>query len=226
MSGLTTLRILVRGYLNRPEQSDTVTDEFINAGQDRMQQRHRWRGQEAHAAITYGPSDDGKALPTDFVEELLLSHDSGNPDPSIALTPVPKLAGGRVYWLMSRSPRTLRDQAYPQVASLVTELGSTCFYYLWEQKIYVVPNPAESTNFQLDYYKRLPELVVSTNEDDFFTTNYKHVVKWGALVDGWAYYHETTRSAAAETMFERRLLAAIKHDESIAMSGPPRSRGT
>jgi hypothetical protein len=199
---------------------------MVNAAMERMQQRHRWRGQEANAALTYGASDDGKALPADFVEELLLSYDDGSSDPSRALTPVPKLAGGRVYWLMSRSPRSLQDQAYPQVAALVSELGSTWFYYLWEEKFYVVPNPPGSTNFQLDYYKNLPILVDTTNEDNFFTDNYKHVLKWGALVEAWEFIHEGARADRADVKFERTLLAAIKHDESIAMSGPPRSRGT
>lgn len=226
MSGLTDLRTWLGLYLNRTEQSTQISDLLINAGHDRLLRRHRWRGQEAHAAITYAPTDDGKALPSDFVEELVLSYNSADTDPSKALTPVPKLAGGRVYWLMSRSPRSLRDQAYPQVAALVNELGSTWFYYLWEEKIYVVPNPSASSNFQLDYYKSLPPLVQTTNEDDWFTTNVKYVLLWAAIVEGWHFYHEIQRAAAAEIMFERVLLAAIKHDESIAMSGPPRSRGT
>lgn len=192
-----------------------------------MEQAHRWRAQEKSYDFTYGASDDGKAVPAGFISELVVSYkDTSQSNPAIALTPLRKVQGGRIAWLLSRAPVTIRDSYYPQVAAPSLATVDDEYYYIWEEKIFIVPQPTTTKDYQLDYYGLVSVLVDPGTLTNFFTTNYYNCLKWGAMVEAWAMLHESQREALAEVRFDKLLTRAVKHDISIAMSGPPHSRGT
>ncbi len=228
MGTLLTLTTWYRDYTDKNSTvlSDARCDEFAAAAQERLEQAHRWRGMEASYDFTYGNTDDGKAVPTGFISELIVSQEDSSQQPANSLTPLKKVEGGRIAWLLSRVQEGERDQYYPQIAAVSLTTIDDAYYYIWAEKIYIVPQPQSTTNYQIDYYGKVTALERGVTDSNWFTANYHNLMKWGGLVEAWSFLHEPQRAADAEAIFAQMLTRAIAHDRSIAMSGPPRGRGT
>ncbi len=220
---ISDLRDLTR--TTSTDLTDARGTRYLNRAMERMQDAHNWRGQEfSLTTVTYGPSDDGIALPADFIsEEALWRQMPSVSNPSGKLRPVDKLPARRDWWQRVLKTHPPNEQRFPASSTAVDD-GP--YYYLWEQKLFYNPNPNQAVNLTLDYYRRLADLALTTNESNFFTVVTPTVLLWGALPEAWAFLHEDERIGIAEARFALLLGQAIKNDRQLAASGGPRSRGT
>jgi hypothetical protein len=198
--------------------TDTDLDGFLNAALERIQHSHDWKGQQTTSAtIAYGPTTNGSALPSDFITEVRLNEVlSGSSDPSLSLAPVPKVERGQ--WIQ-RIAYQSSSRTFP------TPSLAGFYYYLWDEKLFVVPNPSTAMTFVLDYIATLADVSVTTTTN-FFTLVHPALVKWGALVEAYTFLHEDERAGNAEAMFQKYWDAARKSDISAKAGGDaPRTRG-
>ena len=129
--------------------------------------------------------------------------------------------------MQTLDPKTIRDTQFPQTAvpGVDSEDFPSELYYIYDEKIFIVPNPNSTLTFDLDYWQTLPALADPGQLTDFFTINYRPALKWGALAEAYYFLHEETRGNSAEARFQTLLGEAIRNDIQIQNSGPPRSRG-
>lgn len=227
MATLTSLLSELRD-LTRTTNTD-ITDArgtvMFNRSLSRMQDAHNWRGQEfTDATLSYLTTDDGISVPADFISEEELYEILPNvTNPSAKLRPISKLTARREWWERILSNQTPNASRYP-ASSVTTDDGP--YYYVWQQKLYLVPNPTATKTLVLDYYRRLADLAVTTNESNFFTVVTPVPLLTGAEVEAWRFLQEDERVVQAEARFGALLGQAIKNDRTLASSGGPRSRGT
>ncbi len=201
--------------------SQTIREEFVNGAIRRCARFHTFRGQRATADLTYGASEDSIALPVGFVTELAVwSRSTSITDPSRRLSPIDRTL--RRMWIEAQDPQTLRDSIYPNTAR-PGALTTSGFYYIWLDRLHIVPTPTATTYLTIDYTRLLPDL--TGTDANWFTEVLPDVVRAGALVEAYLYLHEDERAAAWDAVYAKRITDAIRYDETLTLSGPPASRG-
>jgi len=220
MGDLGTLRDDLRAWTcrNTFQLPDALANDLINAGLELIQHAHDWTGQQGRSAdIAYTSTDDGKALPTDFMWELCVSQrDASASAPAQALSAVPKLAGGRDAWLRAVG-------ATSGTTSYELPGFDETFYYLWDEKIFLVPQPSSTVTLVLDYWAKLADLTGSGT--NWWTAQAYTLTRWAALTQAFAFFQMYDALGNAEQQFQRALQVAIKRDTAARMSGSPRVRG-
>jgi len=221
MATFETIRTWIRDTTEKGSAilTDSIMEGIIQGALERMERAHDWRGQEVTSGnLTYTSTSDGIALPSDFVAEVqVYQKDTQQSDPSRALTPVKKLPGGRQTWARAESSRDLSDFHLKP-----NDRGP--FYWLWDEKLYYVPNPSADITLVIDYWQNLAALTTGSN---FLTTLYPRTVYWAALVEAWHFLAQDDFAAQANGMFQNVMLPnAMKHNDSTLMSGEHRVRGT
>ncbi len=196
--------------------SDTRLDTFLNAAIERIQSARDWKGQEGSADFVYTATTDGLVLPGDFITEERVSEVGTQSDPSLNLSPLPKVQRGE--WVQrAGAPSTSRTFPTPSLTGR--------YYYLFAQQLFIVPNPSTDIIIRLDYVATLADLSASVTEN-FFTLFHPALVKWGALSELYAFLHEEERINVCEQMFQRYFDAARRADVSAKTGGDaPRTRG-
>ena len=228
---LAALITQLRDYTNHNSTTlvSATVEVMVNAAVHRLNQDHDWRGQEQNAEAPYSSTADGISVPSGFVKELLIAQQSttAGVTPSSSRKPINKLVGGRTAWI-DQFPRltTGRDAIFPAIAAPGDSSTPGFFYYLWDEKIFLVPNPSSDVLLSIDYFAWIPDLTLANNPHNFFTRFYPDALRWGALVEVWAFLHEDERATRADALFEKYKGLAVKHDTQTVMSGPPRHRGT
>jgi len=200
--------------------SNSVCEGFVNAAIRRMQRRHPFRGQAATVEMVYPASGPAIALPLDFDHELgLWLRDPLGTDPSLALSPIAKTV--RRFWLEGRDDRGNTFERAPLPPG--TTVSSRLYHYFWTGHLHLVPTPTVEVALTLDYVQRLDDAHgAATN---WFTLVVSDVVLAGAIHEAFHALYETDRAQVWLSVFESRLTDAIRHDESLALSGPTAVRG-
>jgi len=221
------LRTWTATHANPAVLPDTICDEAINGAVGLMQEAHLWRGMETTSVtLTYPATAESIALPTDFVaQKALYQQDDAAPAP-IPLAYIEKTL--RDEFIRKEAPLGgVRDPEYAQIApvsTVTTGLGAR--YAVWQERLYLYPSPSSADlTLLLDYWKRLPGLV-NTDDTNFFTVRYPHVLRYGALADAYAYLQEEERAAVHRQLFESMLARVILDDKTFMLAGGTTSRGT
>jgi hypothetical protein len=218
------LRTWTSTHANVNVLPDAICDECINAAIALMQEAHLWRGQETTSiTITYPAGAESIALPGDFVSQKAVYLQ--NTSQTLPLAYIERTR--RDDFIRADSPvGGVRDPYYPQVSPPSMATSSTgANYAIWMEQLYLYPPPQSADlTLILDYWMRLPPLV-DPDTDNFFTTRYPHVVRYGALADAYSYLHEEERGATYRQMFESMLARVILDDKTLMLAGGSMSRG-
>lgn len=221
---LGELRSRLRTWTDKPAAilTDTACDDCVRATLERMVNAHDWQGQGKSVTLSYASDTDGVELPEDFISEKHVSQVApGQSDPSARLSPIPKLMGGRQAWLDSFNAATTNPR------SPLPRGGTTgVHYYLWDEKLYIVPNPSGAMDVVLDYIEALAVLPTDPLASNVLTRRYGHTaVAWGALREAYLFLHMWTAAERAEAVYQGMLDGALKRDLSTRLSGPKPQRG-
>lgn len=220
---LNDLRGILRDECDKPATilTDARCLRFVRRVIERMVNAHDWQGQGKTALLTYDATTDGLDLPVDFISEKTISQIvPGASDPSQKRRPIPKLMGGREGWLSSFSA------ASSSARSAVRMSSDDVAYYLWAQKLYLVPNPSGPMQVELDYIEALQQLPDDALASNVLMQRYGlTVVASGALREAELFLHRWDRAKAHEEVFQGLLDGALKRDMSTRLSGPKHQRG-
>lgn len=218
------LRTWTSTHANPAVLPDAICDECINGAIGLMQEAHLWRGQETTSVtLTYPAGAESIQLPADFVSQKAVYQQTDAV--RVPLAYVEKTR--RDDFIREGSTGSgLRDVDYPQIAPSDANLMTGILYAIWQELLYLYPPPgAQDLTLVVDYWKRLPALVIGTFDDNFFTLRYPHVVRQGALADAYAYLQEDERSGTYRQLFEATLTRAILDDKTLMLAGGSTSRG-
>lgn len=221
---LSELRDAIRQETDTPAAilTDALTLRFVRTALERISNAHDWQGQEATATLAYSAGTDGVALPADFVSEKHVSLVApGVSDPSQRLRPIAKLMGGREAWLDSFGTASTLQRQEPRFGAI-----ETLAYYLWAEKLYIVPGPTSGQlDLVLDYIASPAELPDSPSASNFLTARYgRTVVLAGAVVEAYRHLRMWAAMKEVQAQFQLYLEGAIKRDRSTALSGPKHAR--
>lgn len=225
MATMATLVSAVQAYTvttNGPTVLDTTTcEECVNTAMRALMRTHNFRGQQVSFDTTFPAGTDGLALPATFVKEYgVWTRNAAAADPSGALGPLDKTM--RQMWIEEVDPQVLRDTVFPSVAAPGMRTP-TQQYYIWALKLYLVPTPTADVDITIDYWSFLVDLTGAGS--NWFTTVLPDTLRMGAIAEAYRYLHEEERATAWMQLFSAGMQDAIRYDESLAMSGPVRSRG-
>lgn len=230
----TTGEIAARIYELTGHSSTTLPEtlvlEAINTAIEEMQLAADWQPQDQSWELTYQPDQDGATLPEGVIGLYdVYRRDPAQPDPSRQLVPLGELT--RHQWLeRANAPDASRTFPRPSITGT--------FYYVWDGKLYVVPQPSAALAIVVDYRGFIRPLtnvtggtiatstVPSTESENYFTRAYQRTVTWLALPIVWMALGEDEFMVAAEARGQRLLQRAIKHEAVLKSSGPPKVRGT
>ena len=193
--------------------------EGLNDAQERMvQSSDEWRALDLTFPFTYGLGTDGVLLPSNLEKFAdLYAIDSAQTDPSLRRAPLGQVDKGA--WV-ERITQPDASDTFP-VASV-----SGSYWYVWAEKIYLVPQPSAATAFELDYLGAPEDLTVSgPAAQNYFTRRYYRTLFWGGLIGVNDFLGEDDRAAFAERRFEKFLERAQAAETAYRTSGPKRTRG-
>ncbi len=202
---LAQLRNAIRGMVSQSALTigDAELTLLINQGMERVNHSHDWAGLQAETDISYLAASDGLALPADFISEFAVWQiDAANGDAGLRMHPLPRI-DRRVWLERGIAPQVLQGFPRPSLTGL--------FYYVWNKKLWVVPDPAATVVVRVHYINRLNELV-NDGDTNFFTVNYPALIKWSAMVELYSFLYENERADHSERVFNRYLQAVIQTD--------------
>lgn len=220
---LDELRDAIRDETDKSETilTDARCLRFVRATLERMSNAHDWQGQGTSVVLTYTSTADGLDLPDDFISEKHVSQRVTTSDPSQALLPLDKLNGGRQAWLDSFGKANTAARALPR-----TNAVDRLFYYLWDEKLFVVPNPSGDTSLVLDYIASPALLADDAIASNFLTRRYgRTVVLAGAVREAYRFLRMWDAASQMEAVYQGFLDGALKRDMSTRLSGPKPVRG-
>lgn len=207
--------------------STTVTDalvlEAINTAIEEAQLTADWQPHDQTWEATYPVNADGLALPEGIVFVYQwYQRDTTQTDPSRALVPLDETT--RYQW-QQRAIAGDASRVHPRPAV------SGTYYYLWDGKVFVVPQPSTAIELVLDYRGWIRPLTTvatapSPESQNYFTLQYQRTITWGALAIIWHALGEDGFETNADARAMRLLQRAVKHDAVLKSSGPPKVRGT
>lgn len=198
---------------------DVEIIEALNSTQERLvQSGSEWLSQEQSLAFTYGTATDGFPLPANYVKLAAVSQrDTSQTDPSLALTAISPTE--RRQWIdRANAVDVSRDFPVPALTAF--------YYYLWDEKLFIVPQPAANITVVLDFYGPPAELSLSAPDTtNQFTRMYFRTLKWGALADIWDFLGQEDMSLAAEARFAQYAERARAVETATRTGGAKRVRG-
>lgn len=203
--------------------TDTLVLEAINTVIEEAQIAADWQPQDQSWECTYPRTADGIALPDGIVFVYnVFQRNLSQTDPAVALAPLGELT--RQQWI-DRINAGDMSRAFPRPSI------SGSYYYLWDGKLFVVPQQSAALTIVVDYRGFVRPLTaigttLTTESSNYFTLTYQRMVTWGALAIVWHALGEDDFAMAAEQRGQRFLTRAIKNDAVLKSSGPPKVRGT
>jgi hypothetical protein len=195
--------------------SDAQIDEFIQTAIERLEQAHDWRFQQYSVTVPYPDAGlDFLALPADFVIEASVYLVNANG----SLGPVRRLEAGRRAWAeYTNAPQINESYPVPSV--------DAPYYYIWQQRLYLVPVPSDPVTVQLDYCREFPRPLLATDAEGFLQYHPRAVL-WGALQIAYLYLHEVELSAGVAQIYSDLTAgaAARDHGARVGATQEPRTR--
>lgn len=222
---MATIDALVTDLQNWTSASSTVLPattcvEFVNTAIRRLQRRRAYQAEHLSVDLTFGATVGVVPLPLDYVAETgVWQKDTAQTDPAMALRSITRTL--RPTWVQGTDPDNTRDTIYPNVASPGASASTTgsFLYYTWAGTLTIVPTPNATLTVQLDYVRKLPELIAATAEENTFLRLYTDVVRDGALVEAYRYLHQWDVALAYEQVFAMKVQEAILADTAPTAAG-------
>ena len=209
---LVELRNAVRDHLvfNSTKLPDATVDLFVGLTFDEMLNAHDWTlPQSTTMAFTYGAATDGVNLPAGFVRDDGVYQINNTAAPDGRRTWTPRLDGGRPAWV------TLSRNTGESDTEFIPPAPSTTYYFLHGPKVYIVPNPTGTQDYEMDYLQSLTAL----SDTNPFLVMYPWTVLEGALREAYLWNHEDERAGIHEARFQRLVDGAKKRDTGSRMAG-------
>lgn len=203
--------------------TDTLVLEAINTAIEEAQIAADWQPQDQSWEVTYHTADDGLPLPEGviFIYDVQ-QRNLSQTDPAKALAPLQEIT--RHQWIERINAGDM-SRSFPRPSI------SGTYYYLWDGKLYVVPQTSAPIALVVDYRGLVRPLTVvstslTTESSNYFTLQYQRAFTWGAMAIIWHALGEDDFAVAADQRAQRFLTRAIKNEAVLKSSGPPKVRGT
>lgn len=221
-----TLVSLIRSRLENPATTEVSNDEIVDWINDTIERMRlatpEWQALEQTERFVYG-AHDGRTLPEGLDRIYgLWQLDTAQSDPSKARSEIRQIT--RRQWIERvNAPEVSRSWSPPSIGGY--------WYYLWQERLHIVPQPAgDGITCELDYYGAPPDLVYNAAEgaqgtSNFFLRTFFHVIKWGAIAEGHDFFDLEERYAMAETRFTALIERAKALEVARRTGGGKRERG-
>lgn len=192
--------------------------EAVNAAQEYMWQAgSTWRSLDSRFAFDYLASTDGMSLPSG-IEKIVnvWQMDTTQSNPSLARTEIPQTT--RAAWV------DFITTGQPSETFTLPE--PALHFYLFDELLYLVPQPSGTTRIEVDYTGAPNELATTgPNVESHFTRHYYRTLYWGALSNIFAFLGQDDRAALAELEFMGRFDRAKAVETTATLLGGKRIRG-
>lgn len=225
INDVNTLITLLRSRVNIQDAVQLLSAdilECINGAQERMvQASHEWSVLEQIWQTTLPANTESILQPPSVMQIMrVFQKDETQSDPTLSLSPL--------------TPTT-RDQWFdritmPDVSRTFVQPSITgAYYYLFDDRLFVVPVSSAPITLVIDYKGPPPDLVIDTagkpNTFNYFTQHFFRTLKWGAEAELWHHLGQDDMRAYAEGRFELSFAKARNTASALQASGPPKHRG-